>query len=314
MRFRWPATDIDRVDRLQEAQYVKMIWTHLAAAVIFVLRPIGVLAHQAVNALALFILRLNFVPRPDDIFIVSYPRSGTTWLQMILHQLHSDGSMDFKHISQVIPFFERIVLNGGPDPQTLKSPRIFKSHLPYRGMRSNGPVSVPKGCRYIYIARDGRDVAVSYYHFHTSHLGLREPFERFFERFVRGNVQYGSWFRHVAGWWTHRNDANVLFLTYEELVRDLPAAVRRIADFCGLQISAAEYPRILARCSFGYMKQHEDRFDHLTEVMWAAGYRPNVFLRAGRAGTGRRELTSEQNASFESASRRWLHPAGMPQE
>jgi len=52
---------------------------------------------------------LLFVPRPGDIYIVSYPRSGTTWLQMILYQLTSDGSMGFDHITE---FIERALSLG----------------------------------------------------------------------------------------------------------------------------------------------------------------------------------------------------------
>ena len=51
-------------------------------------------------------LCLDFEPQPDDIFIVSYPRSGATWLQMILYQLATDADMNIPHISQRIPFFE----------------------------------------------------------------------------------------------------------------------------------------------------------------------------------------------------------------
>src|SRR5215469_18574146 len=50
---------------------------------------------------------VEFVPRPDDIFIATYPRSGTTWMQMLLYQLTSDGKMDMAHIAQHCPWFER---------------------------------------------------------------------------------------------------------------------------------------------------------------------------------------------------------------
>jgi len=44
----------------------------------------------------------SFVPRNDDIFIVTYPRSGTTWLQQILYQLTTDGNMDFERRQETI--------------------------------------------------------------------------------------------------------------------------------------------------------------------------------------------------------------------
>src|SRR5262245_3833885 len=72
---------------------------------------------------------LDYAPRPDDIFIVTYPRSGTTWMQMILYQLTTDGNMNFPHITQHCPWFERS-LKAGKGFDTLPAPRLFKSHLP----------------------------------------------------------------------------------------------------------------------------------------------------------------------------------------
>jgi hypothetical protein len=120
---------------------------------------------------------LDFVPRPDDLFIVTYPRSGTTWMQMILYQLATGGSLDFEHIYQVCPYFEA-ALGTTSGFANVPEPRTFKSHLSYH--------DIPKGCKYIYVARNGKDVAVSYFHFSKTHLGFRGSFDEFFERFVRG--------------------------------------------------------------------------------------------------------------------------------
>src|SRR5262249_53032518 len=137
---------------------------------------------------------LDFQPRVDDLFIVTYPRSGTTWMQMILYQLATDGELDFDHIYQVCPYFE--VSRGRSDGFAgAPEPRTFKSHLAYR--------DIPKGCKYIYVARDGRDVAVSYFHFSRTHLGFRGTFDEFFDLFLQGKVEPASWFEHVKGWWTH---------------------------------------------------------------------------------------------------------------
>jgi hypothetical protein len=60
-------------------------------------------------------LRERYRARPDDLFIVSYPRSGTTLMQMILYQLRTDGSMDLPHIGAVSPWFEVELVRGSPD-------------------------------------------------------------------------------------------------------------------------------------------------------------------------------------------------------
>jgi peroxiredoxin len=245
----------------------------------------------------------KFVPRADDIFIVTYPRSGTTWMQMILYQLTTEGKMDFPHITTVCPWFERS-LKDGKAYDALPSPRVFKSHLSYR--------KVPKGpCKYLYVARDGKDVAVSYYHFYTTHMGFKGTFDEFFERFLQGEVHYGSWFRHVRAWWEHRDDTNVLFLRYEELMDDLPGTLRRIGAFCGLTLAPQRWPDILKRCSFAFMKQHESQFDPLTAMLYEQGFQPNSHLRQGRSGTGSAQLSRRQSRRFDKTFSKRLGGTGL---
>jgi len=239
--------------------------------------------------------RLDFVPRADDIFIVTYPRSGTTWMQMILYQLATDGNMDFPHISQVVPWFERVIsfnVMSGEDIESLPSPRIFKTHLSHKW--------IPKGpCKYIYIVRNGRDVAVSFFHFYKSHLAFKGKFSEFFDLFMRGKVQFGSWFEHVAGWRKHQDDPNILFLEYENLIQDTENCIQRIIHFCGFDIPPERFPEILERCSFAFMKKHESKFDHITAMIWEKGYQQNSFLRKGEIGNAKAYLTSEQEKIFE---------------
>jgi methylamine dehydrogenase accessory protein MauD len=235
----------------------------------------------------------KFVPRPDDIFIVTYPRSGTTWMQMILYQLTTQGKMDFPHITTVCPWFERS-LKDGTTYDALPAPRVFKSHLAYR--------KIPKGpCKYICVARDGRDVAVSYYYFYTTHMGFKGTFDEFLESFLKGEVAYGSWFRHVRRWWEHPDDPNVLFLYYEELAADLPGSLRRISAFCGLEIALERWPGILECCSFAFMKQHESQFDPLTAMLYEQGFQPHKHLRRGQAGAWSEKLSSQQTRRFDKA-------------
>jgi peroxiredoxin len=249
--------------------------------------------------------RFKFEPRADDIFIVTYPRSGTTWMQMLLYQLTGDGNMDIPHIAEHCPWFERS-MHSAEGFENRPSPRLFKTHLPFH--------QVPKGPgRYVYVARDGRDVAVSYYNLYRNYNGYKGTFDEFFEQFMRGKVHFGSWFKHVEGWWNRRNHLNVLFLTYEELTRDLEGCLRRIAAFCHLELSPEKLPLILERCSFAFMKQHETKFDPALEVLWENGTQLNSFLRTGRTGDGAHELTPEQQVRYDHAFRTLLEASGYRQ-
>jgi len=249
---------------------------------------------------------LDFVPRADDIFLVTYPRSGTTWMQMILYQLASRGDMNFTHICQVAPWFERVIsfnVMSSEAIEAIPSPRIFKSHLSYRW--------IPKGqCKYIYVMRNGKDVAVSFFHFYKSHLGFKGDFSEFFDLFMRGKVQFGSWFEHVAGWREHLDNPNILFLEYENLTRDLEGCLRRIIQFCGFDVSSEQFPEIMEKCSFAFMKKHESKFDHITATIWEKGYKQNAFLRKGEIGSSKTYLNERQEKLFEQKSEKYIGKFG----
>ena len=241
--------------------------------------------------------RLQFQVRPDDIFISSYPRSGTTWIQQILVVLTRNGDQE-GHISEFSPWFERRLALGfdhAEDFQRLRSPRVFKSHLPYQWL--------PKGARYIYVSRDGRDVAVSYYHLYRTHLGYQEGFDRFYERFCRGDVQYGSWFKHVSGWAHMRDAIGVKMVKYEDMQRDLPAVMMDLAAFCGLSLSRERISELAEFCSFGYMKRHQDRFDHATEERALRGMTTGNFVRRGKTGAFDEYFSQQQLERFEQQTR-----------
>ena len=124
-------------------------------------------------------------------------------------------------------------------------------------------------------------------------------------------MSYGPWLRHVEGWWAHRDDPNVLFLHYEDLVHDLAGSLRRIASFCGLDVAPERFAGILERCSFAFMKKHESQFDPLLGMMWERGSRPNAHLRNGQAGSWKEHLSPEQEARFDRAFGRRLERLGI---
>ncbi|HYG65656.1 MAG TPA: sulfotransferase domain-containing protein [Thermoanaerobaculia bacterium] len=234
--------------------------------------------------------KLHFKVRPDDIFVATYPKSGTTLTQMILYQLTTDGSMDFPHVDAVMPFYELEFMRGLPARfEALPSPRVFKSHL----LREH----LPDQARYIYVTRNLEDVAVSAYHHYCLVTGVENDFTLYTEAFAQGGVpMFNSWVRHFESWWPRRNDPNVLFLRYEEMVRDLEGAVRRIAGFCGIPVDEAAMPRILERCGLEFMKRHEDKFDPRFHRI--SGHQ-GVFIRKGGTGEGAPKLSAAQQEKLE---------------
>jgi hypothetical protein len=231
--------------------------------------------------------------RSDDIYIATYPRSGTTLMQMMLYQLNSSGDMTFTHIDDVMPFFEK-ARRSGIDLEALPSPRVFKTHLPYRAIGS-------KPGRFIYVARDGKDVLFSYFHLYKTYIEPDLTFEGFFELFLSGKVQYGSWFEHTRDWMAHRGDPRILFLRFEDVVQDLDRSIDRVLRFLEWHVSDEQRHRTIERCSLAFMRQHEEKFEPVQ-----ARVLPDVpsgsFIRSGVSGGWRNVFTQQQCMQFETCA------------
>lgn len=240
-------------------------------------------------------------PRPDDIFIVTYPKSGTTLLQMILYQLTTDGEPDFTHIDGVFPWLDMDCMRGRVGwHASLPSPRVFKSHLRY-GM-------LPREGRFIYVARDLRGVTASAYHHQYLISGVYPDREQFVRGFLRRWLVFGSWSRHLGSWWPHRKDPDVLFLTFGQVVRDREGTVRRIADFCGLPLNEEELPRILERSSLDFMKRHSEKFDPRLRTLSGPGAE---FIRQGKDSGWKQDLTAADLSRIEAERTRLARRLGV---
>lgn len=244
---------------------------------------------------------LRYEGERDDIFIVAYPKSGTTWMQMILYQLTTDGRMTLNHIDDFSPHLEESFVDSGRWINDVPKPRIIKSHLEYK--------KAPKGPgRYIYVMRNGLDVAVSFYH----QLLHRDPgsFAEFFEQFINGRVPYGSWFAHVKEWTDNPDRLNVLLVSYEDLVSDLEASVRKICTFCDIEVPAEEWPRIIHNCSFGFMKQHESKFNLAMRVGAQRRSAPEL-IRQGGVGGWRSYMDTEMLNEYYTVTDHTFHSEAL---
>lgn len=233
--------------------------------------------------------------RPSDVFVATYPRSGTTWMQFLLHLLVRP-EVEFRHINDVCPWLERSLAVGSVEPRALAglpSPRIFKTHLLRQWL--------PREGRFVVIVRDPADVAVSYYELHRALLGFRGSLDEFLARFESGRVQYGSWWAHVRSWERHAGP-DVLWVRYEALRADPAGELRRVAEFAGLPSDAERIAAAVAGASLPRMKAMEERFDHATSLLLERGVRARSFIGRGRGGDG--VLTAQQRARIEAAGRR----------
>ncbi|KAH7940487.1 hypothetical protein HPB49_000486 [Dermacentor silvarum] len=174
---------------------------------------------------------LSYKPRPDDVFIATYPKCGTTWTQYLILSIISRAQppktlADFMLAS---PFLE---LMGVEAADKMPRPGLLKMHLPF----DKAPYSTD--AKYVYVARNPYDVCVSFY-YHTKGFTPKRvkdaSFEAFHEMFITGKLSYGDFFDHLLSWYEKRNNPNILFFTYEEMKKDTRFWALKIADFLGEQ-------------------------------------------------------------------------------
>ncbi|XP_064393465.1 LOW QUALITY PROTEIN: amine sulfotransferase-like [Halichondria panicea] len=253
---------------------------------------------------------------PSDVWIVSYPKAGQTWTQNIVKLIRSKGEKDGVELQHSIPFAECNSEENsflGKVDYNLPKPRAFKSHLTYDLMPCGKPSTTP--CKYIYVARNPKDVVVSYF-FHTYRLMIRRdaPFDLklFFRNYVYGNLLYGDFFDHVLSWWSHRNEDNVLFLMFEDMKKDPRAAITRIATFIGADVSDEVIDKVVAETSFDSMKKDETaNFSFVDKYLTATNPDSGAFMRKGEVGDWKNHLTPEQSAEIDQLCEEKLTDAGL---
>jgi hypothetical protein len=230
-----------------------------------------------------FELGKAFRPRPDDVIITPWSKSGTTWIQQIVHGLRSGGDMDFDDISRVSPWIEVAdALGIDLDADQGWEPRAFKSHYSY--------YDVPKGCRYIVSFREPHTVLVSYYRFYEG--WLFEPGTVSLEEYLAPHLRRDrgkDYWTHIESWWRQRDATNVLLLSYELMKEDLPSTVVKVAEFLGIEADDGLVDLVTRQSTHEFMVEHGDRFDDLLhrERSEAVGALPPG---AGSSKTGKAEI------------------------
>ena len=240
----------------------------------------------------------DWVPRADDVFIASFPKSGTTWTQQIVRLVYSRGLIHDSDppLHAIIPWLDDS--EDLPDlsvVDSMTSPRVFKSHNPYHLL----PRKLTESNRLIYVTRNAKDTAVSMY-FHTFGFKMYEydePIEHFIGEFMAGRVEYGPYWTHLKSWHTRRKQRNILVLHYEEMQVDLAATVARVAHFLDQPLTHEEIERIAQLSTFASMKQ-----DPRTSMqLWDEEQRkPGMpFMRKGKAGDWTNHFTPELAQAFD---------------
>lgn len=281
------------------------LWTdHRLMPSIF--NPAKSLATAALDRMALAWLQ-TAGRRPTDAFLCSYPKSGRTWLRFMLsaYQIRFfrvDFSLtmaNFASISPNLTLGARMGLRMRlPHPDMV---RVFGTHLPYSRLL--------RAARIIYLERDLRDVLVSFYH----HQRARAQVKNGLDEYVRSPQGLAPAIRYLRGW--HRGIAAIpperlCRLSYEELLRDPAAGLRRTLSFLGLPVDEAILKLAVQDAAADTLRELESatgNYDFSPEQLRA---NPSAHhIRKARAGTYLDELSPETAAAIAEACRSLRPPS-----
>ncbi|XP_032877020.1 amine sulfotransferase-like isoform X1 [Amblyraja radiata] len=300
----------------------------------------------------------NYEVRDSDVFVVTYPKSGTIWMQTILMYIFMDDDLqtgETKASFFKAPWLELSIKEINTDDRP--PPRLFVTHLPYQLIPKALKNKKAKGssaadhikeqtsatdwnklqtviqadnnfnfCNYhsneggksilawisqganegrekntgvIYVYRNPKDVAVSYYHFHkfANYLETPENFGAFLQAFLEGQVDYDSWFDHVKNWYNHREEFNIIFQSYEEMIKDLKMAVLKFCKFLGKPMDDKSVDAIVEHSTFKNMKLNP-KTNYETAGFPLFNSSLPGFMRRGIIGDWKNNFTVAQNDMF----------------
>ncbi|CAH1645920.1 unnamed protein product [Spodoptera littoralis] len=270
----------------------------------------------------------NMPIKRDDVFVTSYPRSGTTWTQelvwMVANDLdyeksnaiplterypflefsicvHPENKKKFieenSHSKENLELLEAVTQPGTDQLAVAPSPRFIKSHMPLSLL----PPSLLDKAKMVYVARDPRDVAVSFYHLNKvmRTQGYTGDFKTYWNYFIQDLHHWAPYFDHLKEAWEKRDHPNLLFLFYEELSKDLPASVRRVAKFFGKEYSDEQIERLCDHLSIESFKNNKSVNYDVMKILGIMIPSDQAFIRKGKAGGWRDYFDEEMTQQAE---------------
>ena len=230
---------------------------------------------------------------PDDVFLVSYPRSGNTWSRFLIGNLvYPQERLTFANVESRVP---EIYLFPDHVLRRLPRPRILKSH----------EYLDPRYPTVIYIIRDPRDVAVSVYHYTIKRRGLPDgyPMNEFIPRFLAGEffVDFGTWEENVMSWYaTKKANRSFLWLRYEDMLAHPEQELAKVARLLELPANPEALTRAVQYSSASEMRNLEKQQSHLWRLTQETR-QDKPFVRAATAGSWKSALDAASAAAMEAA-------------
>ncbi|CAK8674894.1 unnamed protein product [Clavelina lepadiformis] len=254
----------------------------------------------------------NWTPQEKDVLIASFPRTGTNWTTEIVRQILYGHDEDLLEMAGSVPL-PLMLFEGG----TASKFKIYDNlPLPRRCAASHLPATLinverfkKANAKIICVLRNPKDQALSWFNFAPKlpymHLEpvnqwIKCDWPEFFENYTSGKMpmgmKNGQWYLdHILTWYPHRDDKNVMFIYYEDMKRDLVAAIRRISSFLNVELGEKRVLKIAEKCGFIEMKTAtENELGEAEKIRKALGV-----LHKGTVGAWKERFTVAQSEAID---------------
>ncbi|XP_063699746.1 luciferin sulfotransferase-like [Culicoides brevitarsis] len=266
----------------------------------------------------------NYEVREDDIWICTYPKSGTTWTQEMVWAINNGCDLETAKklpLSSRSPTLRKIIsIQAGIDDPAdvfvsmdplnqVKPPYHIKNHLPAGLLPDKLWTVKPK---IIYVARHPKDAAISFYHYYRMVYQYEGTKDDFLSLFLEGLTEFGQQTTHLYDFWRMRNEPNILFLTYEDMKKDLTAVLKQVANFLDKELSEKQIEELKKHLHIDSMRENTVVFNvknnaELAEKLKTAH---KDFFRRGEAGSHKDEMSEEMSKKFDALIKRELTDKG----
>lgn len=235
----------------------------------------------------------NWQARDDDILVCAYPKSGTHWLWEVVCMLKQQKAERIDAIKEwnMIEGMQQTLFDSMP------SPRILNTHIYFRHLPKDFK---NRKCKILYMLRNPKDVAVSFYNHHVKVLEYEYSgsWEHYLTRYLKGDIDYGSWFDYILDWEKVMEDNPeypIHTLHYENMKQDSISEILRLAKFLEVEASEDLVKAIDDLCSFDKMKKEKNKHEDLNE--WK-DKEPGMY-RKGQVGDWKNWFTVGQSDMFD---------------
>mmetsp|Transcript_28024 Transcript_28024/g.42401 ORF Transcript_28024/g.42401 Transcript_28024/m.42401 type:complete len:326 (+) Transcript_28024:124-1101(+) len=250
----------------------------------------------------------EFTVRPTDIIVATFPKTGTTLVTWICHQLRTGGDVNFENIYEVIPW-PTLSWDIGYNPNEQGSnfvPRVFKSHLRMS--------SIYRGCKYIVTVRDPVKTTQSFYNFLANAKQVPQvqgigasAFARE-TPFVKGRPGRASIWDYYKEYHLLLECDSVLILVYEDMVKNMSENIRMIAAFMGIKFDKDLISKVMDMSTKDFMMKYQEKFDEPYERAKQLGRVADLSqLNPGAKVAVDSHLSSMDDEGMEFLEKQWKH-------